>query len=129
MSQGKKQEAKKKMLLTLNDLVRKGLYRFKKFIEDEDERQIAAEWALSALGFPDMDERATAKWMETYEPHVVKFINSARGYAQTGIKKIMWENWGISVNKAIMDKSCALLCCELGTIHGSSSNKNSCFPL
>ena len=93
------------MLITLNTLVRKGLYRFKKFIENEEERQIAAEWALSALGFPDMDERTTAKWMETYEPHVVKFINSTRGYAQTGIKKIMWENWGISVNKAIMDKS------------------------
>ena len=100
---GKKAEAKGKMKLAIRRVVRLNLFRFKKFIEEETSRDIAAEYILEQLNFKDIDEEAKKSWIDTYGPFVVKYINEARGYAQTGIKKVMFNYWSAN-GKVVLEK-------------------------
>jgi len=91
------------MLLAIRRVVRLNLFRFKKFIDEETSRDIAAEYVLLQLNFKDIDEEAKQSWIDTYGTFVVKYINEARGYAQTSIKKVMFNYWGANGN-VVLDK-------------------------
>jgi len=103
LASGKKAEAKGKMLLAIRRVVCLNLFRFKKFIDEETSWDIAAEYVLLQLNFKDIDEEAKQSWIDTYGTFVVKYINEARGYAQTGIKKVMFNYWCAN-GQAVLDK-------------------------
>jgi len=103
LASGKKAEAKGKMLLAIRRAVRLNLFWFKKFIEEQTSRDIAAGHVLEQLNFKDIDEEATKSWIDTCGTFVVKHINEARGYVQTGIKKVMFNCWCAN-GKVVLDK-------------------------
>ena len=70
LASGKKAEAKTKMLLAIRRVVRLNLFRFKKFIDEETSRDIAAEYVLLQLNFKDIDEEAKQSWIDTCGPFV-----------------------------------------------------------
>jgi len=103
LASDKKAEAKGKMLLAIQRVVRLNLFWFKKFIDEETSRDIAAECVLLQLNFEDIDEEAKKSWIDTHGTFVVKCINEARGGAQAGIKKVMFNCWCAN-GKVVMDK-------------------------
>jgi len=100
---GKTGEAKKKMLLAIRRVVCLNLFQFKKFIDEETSRDIAAECVLLQLNFKDIDEETKKSWIDTCGTFVVKCINEARGYVQTGVKKAMCDYWCTN-DKVVLDK-------------------------
>jgi hypothetical protein len=109
MAQGQPKEAKKKMLVAIKKVVRTQLFRYKKFVDDDSDRKLACEIVLMCLKFKDMDDRATAEWIETYGSYVVTCVNAARGYVQSGIKKVMYNRWSTKGKKAFDIKLLPLL--------------------
>jgi len=99
----KKGEAKGKMLLAIRRVVCLNLFPFKKFIDEETSWDIAAKYVLLQLNFRDIDEEAKKSWIDTYGTFVVKYINEARGYVQTGIKKVIFNYWCAN-GKVVLDK-------------------------
>jgi len=103
MASGQKEKAKNKMCLAIRKVVRTQLFGFKKLIDDNSDRDVAAEWVLSQLNFKDFDDEATAAWLETHGPFVTKVVNESRGCAQTGVKKVVHEWWDVHA-KTMIDK-------------------------
>jgi hypothetical protein len=100
MADGQPKEAKKKMLLAIRKVVRTRLFRYKKFVDDDTDKELACQIVLQCLKFKDMDDQAKKQWISTYGSYVVQSINACRGYVQSGIKKVMHNRWSTKGKKA-----------------------------
>ena len=103
LGKGKKKEAKKKMKVAIKKIVRTWLFKFKKFIEDDTERDVAASIVLQKLNFQGLGDDEGKAWVSTYGQFVVTCLNDARGYAQSGVKKVC-EKWWSGHEKTLIEE-------------------------
>jgi len=98
LAAGRKNEAKKEMMMLIKDGTKHGLWRCIKIIKNLDVRRQAAPILLEILDFKSMQgdsveaARAQEDWLAMHEKHVCRLLNELWGCTQQRLKTLLEDS-------------------------------------